>query len=480
MNIFRRKPKKKLYFVVRNGYQIPLGHRVVEFEADNIIEWVQKHWVTDEVDEMHSDNLVGRVYNFDSIWDAMLEYGNKSPRNTTELKEWAELISVEGEVIVEDGYLSTITDDDEICVEWCFFTEEFKLQHPERVDYALHPTWEFPLTFEEQGQEVNLHSIIPLKKLSDAEEGTTYCVFLTARDGSTIQDVTGSFKFEGIRLPEFGNYLRETENPMKQGWDGNMRPFWEAEIILLKAHLILQGVKSIPELFTQMGEEVNKLNANCSPLGNKLYADPFFMVGDREKLIQDTQELQSLCDSQGERSVWKHKTASPRVQTSEHFCQIRFHEIVYDPDQNHDQTEHLSSVFYFDDLWIAANPVLAESLIRYSKGPHFVDGVDIKRERSIDLPYVEPTAEEEKQNEFDSQLRRKIDEIKEQWSAQEENNKDASDPFSFLEINFHGDSLTKYAIELGLKTEGLKLDPETGLPESFYELVAANIADKGQ
>ncbi len=483
MKIFRSKSKKKLYFVVRSEYEIPLGHRVVEFEADSILDWVQNHWVTREVSQKHSEKLVGRVYDFDSIWAAMLDYGKNPPRNTAELKAWAELISVEGEVIFNDDYISVITNDDEISVEWCFFTEDFAKLHPERVNYVLHPTWEFPLAFEERGQEINLQSVIPLKEHNSSEQGSTYCVFLTSRDGITIEDITGSFKFEGVRLPEFGKYLLNIENPIKQGRDGEMRPFWEDEVILLKAHLVTTQTQSIPQLLESLGDKVNNLNANRSPIGNQLYKDPAFMSGDNEKLTHDQQTLENLIQSQGENSVWSYNMGKPRVQTSDHFCQIRFHNIVYSEGDQYGRMEYLSSVFYFDDLWVEANPLLAESLIRYSKGEHFIKGKDEKKERSIDKPYVKPaetkklTDEEKKQEEIHLSINRRMMNIENQYFEliSDQNSVCYVDPKTY---NSEVASPMEYALHIGYKTKGVKIDSKTDLPISLYDLVAANMDNR--
>ena len=57
------------------------------------------------------------------------------------------------------------------------------------------------------------------------------------------------------------------------------------------------------------------------------------------------------------------------VQTSPHFCQVRFDERSF-ADKYPDIAPEgdLRAYLFFDDLWVAANPDLAESLLRYGSG----------------------------------------------------------------------------------------------------------------
>ena len=39
---------EKVYFVCRSEYEAPLGHRLVEFEAPDLLTWFQRNWLPEE------------------------------------------------------------------------------------------------------------------------------------------------------------------------------------------------------------------------------------------------------------------------------------------------------------------------------------------------------------------------------------------------------------------------------------------------
>jgi len=48
-NIMTSPEETKVYFVRRSEYELPLGHKVVEFDNKNLLEWFQEHWLSEEL-----------------------------------------------------------------------------------------------------------------------------------------------------------------------------------------------------------------------------------------------------------------------------------------------------------------------------------------------------------------------------------------------------------------------------------------------
>ena len=404
--------KGKVYFVCRSQYEIPLGHRIVEFQSSTLLDWFHDNWISDDLrkwlldppqegawvpadkpesewtDEdvipinnydpihKHTEELLkGDVYGFTDVWEAMAKWGKNPPKNTNELKEFISTINYYGEITFDDGALQCLTDDDEIEIAWYLFDDGYAQRNPERVAYLLHPTWELP---ELAGIETSVPASDKSHDLSDSggtpTDGVVYCVFLSAQDGMTLLEMTGTYRFSGVRLPGFAQFLRSREVPIEKTQWNSLEPTWPDELILLRALSHSTDVVGFAEFLTDLGTEV--LNSKAAPA--RAFRDlryrikePDFLAGQGRSYQKDFARLESHIEEarKENRSVWVREMLPARIQVSDHFCQIRFHERLNTKEgHDHQPVNYTWAYIFFDDHWVAANSGLAQSILHYGSG----------------------------------------------------------------------------------------------------------------
>ena len=404
----------KTYFVCRSQYEIPLGHRIVGFPSPSLLDWFQDNWISPELrnwlfdppaegafvpthkpeskwtDEdvipihnydsahQHTEKVLnGGVYGFIAVWKAMAKWSGQPPQNAEELKRFISTIDYpEGQITFRDHALQCLTDDDEIEIAWYLFDEEFAKHHPERVAFLLHPTWQLD---QKAGTETAIPATDPSRDLSGSgdppDNGVVYCVFLSALDGMTLLDITGAYRFTGVRLPQFAGFIRSRDVPLeKKTRLHSLKPTWPEELILIRALAHSSKAEGFAEFLAEVGdEELNDKAAPARAMSDLRYSikKPKFLTGSAKSCWEDFERLQSyIAESRkGNRTVWVREMLPPRIQTSDHFCQIRFHERL-NPEQgrNYEPVNYTWSYLFFDDHWIASHSDLAQSILHYAAG----------------------------------------------------------------------------------------------------------------
>ena len=378
-----------MYFVLRSNYEVPSGHRVVEFDDGSVLGWIQKHWADASLrkmakkgddDAMHDRTraLVGEgVYGFSGIWRAMAKWGKHPPKSYAELEKFfASVDYPEGDLSAGEHVVQVTTDDDAIELAWYLFDEEFVRAHPERTAYLLHGEWRLPEEHLEAGLELEVESVTEFDTGTRAA-GVVYCVFLSACDGMTISELAGCFSFRGVRLPEFGEFLVSQEIPVVESrWDAtHLESRWPDELILTRALLRIAPTPDLRELAASADSEPTRTRWS-SPrelsdfnFGIKI---PQFLGGDAEQCERDFAKLEAHDEGGGRkrRSIWRQELQPLLIQSTPHFCQVRFNRRAHaDGHPEIEPTDDLRAYLFFDDLWAAANPLLAESILHYGTGP---------------------------------------------------------------------------------------------------------------
>jgi hypothetical protein len=387
----------KVYFVCRSQHEAPLGHRIIEFHAPDVLGWFQRHWLDpkqqkelrlrsaddgmpDWSHERTKQLLKGSVYGFEEVWLAMAKWGDTPPKDYAELKHFVGTIDYYGESITyRDHAIQCVTDDDEIDIAWHLFDEEFAKAYPERVAFLLHKDWKVDVQAAAEGSKPAEANGTLLNEAPNDEaklkEGAVYCVFLSAHDGMTISEITGTFRFEGVRLPEFGNFLRTATVPVKDTQWSWKEATWPAELILVRALLQTTEEKHLGRVLSQANPDF--LNARLGAAGaaaNWRFSSkkPELLIGDRQASARDWKLFEAYL--QGERKQgrthWLDRMQPPLVQSSEHFCQIRFllRSTSSGSGKDPDRISGTWAYLFFDDIWAAAHPELAQSILHYGSG----------------------------------------------------------------------------------------------------------------
>lgn len=392
-----------VHFVCRSQYEAPLGHRIVRFQEPDVLTWFQNHWIGNDEGWLRDPSLRdhlpddlppsdwddadyqelyyqrtlslfgGKVMGFNAIWDAMRTWGS-APTDLEYLETFLSTFHYpEGEMTFHPHALQTITDDDQIDIAWYLFDDEFANAHPERISYLLHPTWDFPSTSSaSEGSLLTTDSLRKLDIKPGLGKGATYCVFLSATDGETLNDITGTFRVDGVRLPEFSDHLcRQSVSLKTTKWDW-LAPTWPEELIQLRAFLLSKPDKSLSEV---IGE------ADCETLYRRLSfprglldfryeeKNPSVLTGNRQDCEDDWQRLREFLKTRTEEahSSWRRTEHPPLVQATPHFTQVRFRSHYSTKKEltwSHQWNQTWACLF-FDDLWAGAHPKIAESLLHY-------------------------------------------------------------------------------------------------------------------
>jgi hypothetical protein len=390
----------KVYFVRRSQYELPLGHRVIEFPSPNVLAWFQDNWLSKDVRDLLIDpssadalddgdipidgldpiercthRLLGKgLYGFNAVWEAMAKWGDLPPQNIADLKTFVASIEYYGEITFAEDALQCVTDDDEIEISWLLFDGNFAASHPDRVAFLLHADFRLGEAFASQGAATIADPSRDLTPSRRNAIGELHCVFLSSLDGETLGDITGSYRFEGVRLPDFAVFLRSQGIPIEKRKYGPDKPVWPEELILLRALAQSLNAPGLADLLNEAGPE--SINERLSPtraFSDFRYAQkiPNFLTGDREACLADFAKLKSDIDSnrQNSQSVWIRRMRPAEIQSSKHFCQIRFHKHLT-PRKGHDvpPVDYTWRYLFFDDLWVAENPIMAQSILNYASG----------------------------------------------------------------------------------------------------------------
>lgn len=394
-----------VYFVLRSQYHAPLGHRLVTFEDETLLSWFQSHWVGNNkgpwrtcpdipdilparpvaeweeeefnliMDQYEMSTFGMDIYGFWAVWEAMQSH----PTAPTSYEDLHSILSKieypEGDFSIQNHALEAVTDDDEIEIAWYFFDDWYLERHPERVQFLLRDHWELPGNASEEGASLPSDLSRPLHQELIAAAGTTYCALFSAVDGMTIMDITGCYRFDDGRLPDFADRLRDQDVPMiTEEWQGAdqrphrfRKPAWPEELVLLRAFLFDHPDKSLgdalqasaaDELYDRISSPRDISDFRCA--GNETV-----LTGNPSACQWDWQRFRAHRISQPVQSPWESTNRAPLIQNSDHITQIRF---TVDSSCDGISQCHTWGYLFFDDLWAAAHPALAESILHYGRG----------------------------------------------------------------------------------------------------------------
>lgn len=363
----------KVYLVSRSEYEVPRGHRVTVYDCPDLLTWFQDHWASAKLGKVVAGEglaVDGGHTGRSAFSEVFLEMKEKQPpRNGSQLKTFLAGCPTEGAILFSEHAIQGVTDNDEIDEAWYLFDEEFANANPGRVRYLLHDElW--------MDEGVAAGTALPEMRMKAGNpgqaggEGRVYCVFASAQDGATIREITGNLRFDGMRLPQFRDYLCNREIAIVPGRYRDREAEWTEELLLLRSALLRSAPQSFDRALKDLGPiGINQWLPHARTLSDLTYhlKQPRFLAGDRASCERDWNQLEVKIATKDPSSYWQRELLPPLIQTSPHFCQIRFHDKLVgkpvDPD-----IHFARAWFFFDDLWVAAHPELGESLLRYGAG----------------------------------------------------------------------------------------------------------------
>jgi hypothetical protein len=256
------------------------------------------------------------------------------------------------QVQVDEHSVRAKTDDDEADLAYFFLDDAIVRTAPDRVAYLMLGDWRLPVTTTPGAS--GFEAPVPVRTLAGAGSGTG-TTWLVGLDTSRGFEETPPVAFAGVRLPGLAGLLRTTlpgpTGPCRKDldrWSG-----WPPEPLALRA-LVAPGDRSI-------GAALRRYNHLAWPLDTREAVEALYRSAEEPhttahaRLVRVLSELQSGPRTE---SHWRNPALS-RIQVTSHLVQAAVHV---------DQHFSYERWYLFDDVWAAAHPDLAASLLRCATG----------------------------------------------------------------------------------------------------------------
>ncbi len=373
-----------VYFVYRSPYQGPTELYRKRFDDATVLEWFQNRWTRwiglSEEDLWDAvDMEIGTsIYGFCSIFQRISELGLPVPQTHDDLDETLQAhLYVEGEVMCEPHLIQVLTDDDELELAYYIFDDEYIQTHRDHVTFLLHEGWELPTDILPEGGFTPLLDCERLHWDEADNFGTVWMAMLSWYDSGSL-DLDPPRQIEGLRLPDLARWIA-SHNPV-------VDRDWPLELRILKSQLLhvpegadntqagfLEKLFADPdnvavwEIYSDWLEEQGQPRAGIAELAKALERCefvPIFYIGGHTywsdgfgqgSLREMREQLDELTTTDDGERITPNGTDPALLQISEHMIQFGPHV---------GGNEYHRWIF-IDDLWAAANPALANCILRY-------------------------------------------------------------------------------------------------------------------
>ncbi len=342
-----------VHFVFRSLYNSPLEKQVRHFDDDSVVAWARRVWgqvPTDQAFDRGREILGGlEVYSFPNLFDVEANL-HGPPDNMAGVAAWfGQMYSPQ--ILHGSHHLQLYTDDDETEMAIYLFDDHYRSSNPGKTDFLLWDRWELPAG-DGDVSGVVLPDTHPIGPAGD-EEGVLYLINLVALDSSNLSDLGGSSgRLDGLRLDGLCRYLllHSVEDGLGVGVEG--------------VRGSLQALLTDPS-----GEDAGFLLALRDEPSERAHWNAYSdWLSERDRPVAGLHLLQQALRGAGPTEGSKNRDpARDLLQVSNHLAQASKHEGRW-PDGEflwftpHDTYE---TWIFFDDRWAAAQPTLAEGLVRF-------------------------------------------------------------------------------------------------------------------
>lgn len=366
-----------IYFVYRSHYNTPKLNLVKKFETASILDWFKQNWHVAD-----SEAALGCApYGFDSLYCAIDKKKIAPPETNEDLRKILdEHLYVEGEILFEPKFIQVLTDDDELEMAYYFVDSSYLAEHAAKASFLVHDDWKLPSTFGDQP----FHSSERTRLLSPKgnSQGSTYCAFLSYYDSSSLSDLIGAKRIDGVRIPDLARHLTTASAPATEPQcDG-----WPFELLMIRSQILadpngvepeeekfLEALRDNPEddpqwnAYEEWLKERDSRHIGIVLLERAMKSSAAFPVSvitnsvnyigfGSNEISKAQAELEKLLEQVRDRETWPDKAMA---QVEEHVAQVSI--------QTADWGEPLYQRWIlFDDMWASANGELANSILRYA------------------------------------------------------------------------------------------------------------------
>lgn len=334
-----------VYFVYRSHYDNPGCKHVRKFDADSVLKWFRQIWkpVADGASE-HSVKLLGRrVYSFPRLFEAIAEQELDPPGSMEELASILESTLYIGEMHHGPHHLEILTDDDELEMAVYIFDDKYAAKRPDRVAFLMREEWQLPGGAVEGEFKAKA-------KVQDFDtaggDGAVYFISLMYEDSGNLSDLDswgGPVRIAGVRYREFARYLLTAEVGEHREL-ASLTAGVRAAIAAATGDeaALLAGVAANPADDAAWSAYSDWLEEHdCRPAGEHLLGQALRRAAPR--LSTDTRD-----------------PGKDLFLVQPHVAQACLHSDKWG------ETDLFHHWILFDDLWAAANPDLANSVLRFA------------------------------------------------------------------------------------------------------------------
>lgn len=328
-----------VFFVYRSVYAGPAGRVVRHFPDETVLGWFRRAWGETRGGDAAGwleRELGANVYGLSSVFKA----GLPAPGSTAELHGLLKKhLYVERELRVDEHSVRVLTDDDEVMLAYFFVEDALVVAEPDRWAYPLHDGWELPDVppgFSGRGSFVSPVPTTTMTVAPPGGEGMTYAVMSTVY--STFNSMGWDIPdgFPGIRLPQLAAALREIEAVHE----------WPVELAMVRA-FVGPGEGRIGAAL----KRCNRWPAFEQDVSQIFGRDISAMYGAHREAHEFALRL-----SEGTGPLQGRDPSRTIIVCGEHMVQMAIHA---------DDRFGYRQWFFFDDIWAAAYPDLATSLLHF-------------------------------------------------------------------------------------------------------------------
>ena len=365
------------YFVLRRETLRPNGILTKNLESENLHSWFTEQWKSKHLKQMrkywrkgfegfssdsppnndHSlfyeatQEIFGTpVEEFWNVWQAILMGGENPPDQGAEFLQFLKSIRT---VESSRHALQCIGNDEDVDVAWYLFDHEFKQKQESTVAFLLHDRdWDSVGDCNEIEQGLFLGHGENIESLGKhGSPGTLYCCFFSSACRNTIYEMTGSYRVTGTRLPEFGVHLKSKDVPVHETVSKLPVYSWPKELVLLRAELIKTGADHFQDSVSILSRQ--------GGLRGHLFLNEIYKNFDSDhSFLRSSRNIEKDLLTLSAHQTATEITLASKVHSYDHLFVLQFtiSTPMSDPRVRH--------YLFFDDLWAANYPSLAESILR--------------------------------------------------------------------------------------------------------------------
>ncbi|GGO81578.1 hypothetical protein [Nonomuraea cavernae] len=328
-----------MHFVYRSWYAGPLSKHARHFPGVTVLDWFRRSWdeaAREDAHEWVRRELGADVYGLYSVF----ETGEPAPTSMADLRRlMRHHLHYEEDLRVDDHSVRVLTNDDEVKLAYYFVDDALVSAEPDRWSYPVHQGRLLPDAADGPGRPFEppvSPNTVDLGR--EGGDGVTYAVVLDFEDGDRSVGGVRSTAFPGVRLPELATALRESDADPER---------WSGEMLALRA-LTAPGEDLI-------GPALERRNRWPTT------EDEIIGVHRRRRAAlaypHPRAHARALRLLDGFTPAYGRDPGRSLIHVGDHLAQMCVHT---DEPFGHRQW------FLFDDIWAAAHPGLAASLIHYA------------------------------------------------------------------------------------------------------------------